>query len=103
MGFRQGVDERAVVHYEDFFKLFALEEIIIFLELFQDPEFVTEFNRIIPDKRIRVLAKRFKSITTHTHVNEALDLLITFPQGSINKMGGDSRYKALMKHINKVS
>lgn len=98
-GYREGVDERAVVHYADFIRMFGIEEIKDFLELLADPEFVTDFDVPTPDKRVRKLAEHFKKVTSDIHINRVLDLVISYPKKSIGKITSDSRFKEIAKNI----
>lgn len=98
-GYRQGVDERAVIYYHKFLKLFGVDEIKDFLDLLNDPEFVTDLDKTTPDNRFRALARSFKSLTGDIHINDALDFIISFPQNTIQKISSDSRFKEKMKNI----
>jgi hypothetical protein len=98
-GYKEGVDESALPYYKDFIEAFTLTEIKDFITLFTDPEFVTDFNYTKPDKRLRNLANFFKSKTKDTHINKVLDLIINFPNRSLQGLASDSRYKEAVKFI----
>lgn len=99
MGYREGVDENAVVYYNKFIQAFGINEIKDFLYLFNDPEFVTDLNYSKPDRRLKSLATFFKSKTQDAHINKVLDLIIGFPKGSLQSLASDSRYKDAMKFV----
>lgn len=98
-GYKEGVDERALAYYNKFIEAFTLTELKDFLNLFTDPEFVTDFNYTKPDRRLRNLAKYFKSKTKDTHINKVLDLIISFPSRSLQGLASDSKYKEAMKFV----
>lgn len=98
-GYREGIDENAAEYYNKFIESFTVPEIRDFLELFKDPEFVTDFNYSTPDKRLRKLANFLKSKTKDVHINKILDLITNFPKGSLQKLASDSKYKEAMKFV----
>lgn len=99
LGYREGVDEQAVVHYARFIDNFEVKEIKEFLRLFTDPEFVGDFDRGIPNRRLRSLIPKFKTKTTDSHINAVLDFIAQFPSSRLDKVASDHRYIELMKHI----
>jgi hypothetical protein len=98
-GYKEGVDESAVIYYQEFIETFSISEVKYFLYLFSDSEFVTDFDRRKPDKRLRTLAKFFKSKTKDIHINKVLDLISAFPNLSLQKLASDTRYKDAMKFV----
>ena len=98
-GYRDGVDEGAIKYYVKFVEAFTISEIKDFLQLFKDPEFVTDFNYSKPDSRLRGLSKFFKSKTKDVHINKVLDLIETFPKCHLQNLARDSRYKEPMKFV----
>lgn len=100
LGHRQGVDEQAVSYYTKFIDNFGLKEVIEFLRLFEDTEFVGDFDLSTPERRLKSLIPKFKQSTTNVHVNALLDFIGSFPSGKLKKVASDSRYKEMIKHIN---
>jgi hypothetical protein len=98
-GYRDGVDDRAVEFYKIFIENFTLAEVKEFILLFNDPEFVTDFNYSTPDKRLRNLANFLKSKTKDVHINKVLDRIISFPYGSLQSVASESSYKEALKFI----
>ncbi|ANU18550.1 hypothetical protein BBI11_04205 [Planococcus maritimus] len=98
-GYRKGVDERALPYYLKFVEMFSVKEIVEFLKAFDDKEFVSDFDKETPDKRLRELIKHFKTKTTETHINSALDFMYDFPARRLDKVSSDSSYKEILKHI----
>lgn len=98
-GYREGVDERAVEYYNEFIENFTVAEVKDFVQLFTDPEFVTDFNYSKPDKRLRALANFLKSKTKDVHINKILDSIISFPRGSLQSVASETRYKEAIKFI----
>lgn len=101
-GYREGIDENAVKYYKEFIESFTVREVIDFLYLFEDNEFVFDLDVSKPDVRIRKLTEYLKTKTTDVHINKALDFIINFPKKSLNKVWNDSRYQEALKYI-KVS
>ena len=99
MGYKKGVDERALPYYIDFIQKFKVPETIDFLNLFADQEFTTDLNRNLPDRRIREIAVTLKGTTTNVHINKALDVIINFPARALQKIASDSRFKEPMKYV----
>jgi hypothetical protein len=75
LGHRKGVDERALKYYR---------------------QFIDKFKA---NKRAKKLAKKSKSITSDIHINNILDLVISFPENKLKKISEDSRYKELLSNI----
>lgn len=98
-GYREGVDESALPFYNKFIEAFTLTEVKDFLQLFTDPEFVTDFNYTKPDRRLRTQTNFFKSKTKDTHINNVLDLIISFPSRSLQGLAADKRYKDAIKFV----
>lgn len=101
-GYRQGIDEGAVTYYEKYINNFKEPEIVEFLFLFSDIEFTTDLDKVIPDKRMRMLAEKLKDVSNNTFINQALDCIITGPNLKLNKMDTISNYKDLLGKINRV-
>jgi hypothetical protein len=98
-GIRHGIDERAFPFYNQFLERFGVNEVVDFLNLFSDSEFVYDFDLVKTDARVKELAKYFKSKTTDVHINRALDVIISFPVKFLHKLPTDTRYKDAMKHV----
>ncbi|MGE1195444.1 hypothetical protein ACQJ18_12145 [Priestia megaterium] len=101
-GNRNGVDEGAEVYYKKFISLYNTKELVDLLYLFEDNEFVTDFDANNPDKRIRGLVKALKAArTTDVHIDKALDIIISFPKNKLSKVWSDTRYQEALKYVNK--
>lgn len=98
-GFREGVDENALAYYKDFISAFTIIEIIEFIFLFRDAEFVQDFNYNKPDQRLRKLSKYFLTKTKDTHVNKILELIINFPKNRLQQLAVDLHYRESSKFI----
>ena len=97
-GRRDGVDVNAVPFYEKFINLFELDEIRIFLNLFDDSEFVCDLPQTIADKRMRQLAKILREKTTNVHALKALDFIIAFPS-DFTKVINDTTFQNILKNL----
>lgn len=102
LGYRKGVDENAEKYYIKFTRAFTVKEVVEFIYLFEDNEFVGDLDKKLPDQRIKGIAKHFKTITTDVHINKALDFIISFPSKTLHKIWGDSRFVEILKHIKKI-
>lgn len=98
-GYKNGVDEGAVKYYNKFIESFTVIEVKEFVHLFDDPEFVTDFNYAKADTRLRTLAKFFKSKTKDTHVNRILDAIINAPAKSLQNLATRKEYKDSIKFV----
>lgn len=98
-GYREGVDEGAMQYYQKFIEAFTITEVKDFLQLFSDPEFVTDFNYTKPDRRLRNLATFFKTKTKDAHINKVLDLIISYSNRSLQSLNSDSKYKDAMRFV----
>jgi len=98
-GYRSGVDENALVYYKNFIESFTINEVIDFLHLFTDNEFVNDFNYSTPELRLKKLANYFKTVTKDPHINDVLDLIINFPSRRLQTLSNTIKYKDSMKFI----
>ncbi len=98
-GYKNGVDERALYYYEKFIDMFTIEEIKVFLQLFNDNEFVLHLDMPKAEQRMRELAKQLRSKTTDVLVKKALYIISAFAGKSLHKIASDSSYKEAIKHI----
>lgn len=99
LGYREGVDKNVIPYYESFIEKFEIDEVKDFLTLFSDNEFVGDLHKLVPDKRVRRLAKFLKTKTTDVHINKVLDLIIAFPTKALPSIAVDARYKEVIKFV----
>ena len=74
-GYREGVDESALTYYKKYINNFTESEIVEFIRLFGDPEFISPLARTKPDNRVRQLANILKS-SSSTRCSSFYNLLI---------------------------
>lgn len=98
-GYYEGVDRGAAPYYNKFIEAFTVPEVRDFLHLFSDPEFVTDFNYTKSDKRLRALAAYFKTRTSDIYITRVLDLIIAFPNYSLQNLANASTYQEAMKFV----
>lgn len=72
LGYKQGVDERALPIYEEFINRFGDEEIIIFCKLFEDHEFIGDLVRVTASNRAKIMADYLKSRTHNVLIQNTL-------------------------------
>jgi hypothetical protein len=99
LGYREGVDESALPYYAKFIEGFSVNEVKEFIFHFSDSEFVTDFDYPKADRRLRQLATFLKTKTKDVQINKVLDLLLSFPKGSLSNLANDSKYKEAIKFI----
>lgn len=98
-GYKNGVDENALLYYKKFIENFTVDDIKEFLNLFSDNEFISDLNTEKADKRMRILAAKIKTTTTNVHINKCLDVITVFPNCLLPKIASDSTYKAALKYV----
>lgn len=80
LGYREGVDERALPYYEKFLKRLSDEDYIIFLNLFADHEFTGDMGRETVRERTEELCKKFRAETKNVHIRRALRIVYECPR-----------------------
>ncbi|MEE3952816.1 hypothetical protein [Peribacillus frigoritolerans] len=101
-GYREGVDENALPYYIAFIESFTVREVVEFIYLFEDNEFVYDIDKTKSDVRLRKLASYLKTKTSDVHINKTLDLIINFPTKTLHKIWGDTRFQETLKFVKKV-
>ncbi|MFP4103810.1 hypothetical protein [Coleofasciculus sp.] len=97
-GYREGVDEKAVIYYKEHINKFTEVEVITFLRLMRDPEFILDLGREKSDKRLRDLAKVFKEKSSNIHIQRVLDWIISFPL-KLDSVGKSIEFEKTMKYV----
>lgn len=72
LGYRQGVDERALPIYNELINRFGDEEITIFCKLFEDHEFIGDLNKTTASARAQSLAYFLKGKTHNVLIQNTL-------------------------------
>lgn len=96
-GYRDGVDEDAVVLYEEMIKQFGNEEIKDFILLFSDEEFTIDFNKQKVEQRVKIICEKLKKKTTNSDLINGLDLILRSHQ--IDKIKLSSEYSIIEKKL----
>ncbi|CAH1569881.1 conserved hypothetical protein [Vibrio jasicida] len=99
LGYREGVDEQAVPYYKRFIESFTESEVVEFIKLLSDSEFVSALSMRKPDERIRKMVTFFKSKFTNAHIQKVLDLVISTPVGMVGKVSNTSDYKKTLEYL----
>lgn len=100
-GYKRGVDERALPHYEKYISYFGDDEIAEFLRLFGDPEFSSTLDRRLTDLRCRELAARLASQTGRTTIRTGLRLICDAPPLSLSKLAITSAFRVVVTNLPK--
>lgn len=96
-GYREGVDESALPYYEKYIDMFKTEEIKEYCRLFGDYEFTSDLLTVKVDRRMRKLAQLLRLKIKDIHLDKLLDLVIDFPNGKLEKIVSDQRFKDAIK------
>ena len=94
LGYRYGVDENALPHYQKYVDRFGDTEIEEFVRLFVDTDFVVDLHLSKAESRAKELATRLKSQTQNLFIQRALEVLISTPQGTLKKVSNVTDYKS---------
>src|ERR1019366_1442850 len=100
-GSRGGVDTSADVHYERYIANFGEREVVIFLRLFDDPTFTSDFARPEADARARALITDFRAKSKNLYVLTALDLLLRNPANLLAKVPTVTKFKLAVANLPK--
>ena len=74
-GYKEGVDEDAVILYEKMIDKFTNSEIKTFILLFRDTEFVIDFGKTKVEKRVKNLCEILKEKTSNKDLLEGLEII----------------------------
>jgi hypothetical protein len=99
LGYREGVDERADRFYVRIIDRFTDNEIVEFINLFEDSDFTRDFHLKKPDERIRSLCEELKIKTKNRNIINMLNFLISFPPMKMDKASTDYRFKDFKKYL----
>ncbi|MBN4079551.1 hypothetical protein JYT26_02810, partial [Beggiatoa alba] len=98
-GFREGVDEVALPYYIKHINNFKEPEIIDFIKLFSDSEFVSKITRKTPDKRARNMAEVIEETIMNAHIVKSLDLIISGPASELHEVHKSAAFKDSLKYL----
>lgn len=97
LGFREGVDERALPYYNKFINKFYDDEIKIFIKLFNDHEFIGDFDKNKVKERAKALSQRLFDKTENLFLKKLLKLIIDSPR--IDKVSDTTAFKQALENI----
>jgi hypothetical protein len=97
LGYRQGVDERALPIYEELINRFGDDEIIIFCKLFEDHEFIGDFGKTLASTRAKSLAAYLKNRTHNVLIQNALNEISN--AHNLPKLGLVTTFKTALSNI----
>lgn len=99
LGYREGVDESALPYYAKHINNFTESESVDFIKLFADPEFTSPLERGIPDRRVRELAEVLKNKASNVHLIKSLDLIISTPKMTTQKIYATATFKNNIQNL----
>lgn len=101
LGYRDGIDEVAEPYYAAHIANFGEPEIIEFLDLFSEPDFVVDLGKEKPDKRARQVADQLKTRTKHVHILSALDQIIGVPPKKLHNIHTVAAFKQALNNVHR--
>lgn len=99
LGYREGVDDRALPHYEVHIGNFTESEIEEYVRVFQDVEFTANLTGSKPDSRARALATRLEQLANRTELKRALHLIVSAPARTLAKLAGTTAYQKALASL----
>lgn len=100
-GYKRGVDERALPHYEKYVSYFGDDEVAEFLRLFADPEFSSTLDRSRTDTRCREFANRLSDQTERAGLRAGLQLVQAAPAKSLPGIASTTAFKKALANLPK--
>lgn len=94
-GYKEGIDETAIKYYDKFIEKFTDNEIIHFLNLFTDHEFITDFDKAKVKERMKLLIQRLHVKTSNILIQRVLEVIEK--SSRIDKVADTSEYKESVK------
>lgn len=101
MGYREGVDENALPYYKEFLKKFDNNELIVLLNLMDDPILLMDMNTRKASERFKKLCGEFANNTKNTMIADALKYISVCNEGIIN-VHKTTAYKNLLEKVNAI-
>ncbi len=102
LGYREGVDSTADYYYNQYIEGFGEGAVVIFLRLFNDPDFTVDFEMAKADRRAKALAARLTDKTKNVHIIRALNLVIAQPEGTLRKIPIVTKFKEALQNLPKA-
>ncbi|WP_147439215.1 hypothetical protein [Corallococcus sp. CA049B] len=99
LGYKEGVDEAAVPYYVVHIKNFSETEVVEFLHLFGDAQFVSDLHLPKPDKRARDVAAFLKARTKHVHALLALDQIVNAAPKILGKIHSATAFQQALAQL----
>ena len=97
MGYREGVDENALPYYEKFIDRFDDQDIVHFIQLFDDYEFTGDIGTTKGTQRTKQLVNLLQAKTGNSLITNALQIIVSSPK--IEKVAATTNYKNAVKNI----
>lgn len=97
LGYREGVDENALPYYNNFIDRFGDEEIIHFVRLFSDHEFVADIGTAKGTTRTKNLVGFLEPKARNVLIKNALQIIGTAPR--IMKVASTTNYKNAVSRL----
>ncbi|HUW45878.1 MAG TPA: hypothetical protein VMW50_08815 [Dehalococcoidia bacterium] len=99
LGYRDGTCEAAVPYYEKYIDLYQDDDIIQFIKLFKDSEFINAITGSKQDRRTRLLISKLKNKTRQPLIIELLGIIEQMPNLHIQDVAKTSEYKTRSERL----
>ena len=103
LGYRDGTCEAAIPYYEKYIGLFNEDDIIQFIKILKDPEFIMAITGVKQDRRIRILINILLRKTRNSQIREILEYILKMPTQRIADVSKTSEYKIKAERLFRVS
>lgn len=103
IGYRQGVDEKALPYYQANIDLFGEREIVEMLNLLSTEEFTVAFNTTKGDARLRQLTTQLRPRAQNVFVQQGLDLILAAPPGTLRQLALTAAFKQVLQNLPKFT
>ena len=100
-GYYGGVDTTADRQYRSYIEQFGEAETVLFLRLFDDPDFTVDFDSRVAHRRAQALATDLKNRAKNIHVIRALDAVLAQPEGTLRKLSTVTKFKEALANLPK--
>ena len=101
LGYREGVDEAALISYRKYIDRLTEHEAIEFLHLFSDTEFNSILGRSKTEERAKKLANIIRNNHTNLYIHRVLDLIVDAPQNTLYKIANTTEFKRALEFVPK--
>lgn len=100
-GYKEGVDESAMVYYNKYISTWGDAEIAEFLNLMNDVEFTTDLHLPKPEARMRKLSLALTKKASNVYLKRGLELINSSPEETLHKIYNTTEFQDILRQIPK--